>query len=62
MFRSVPFAAALVLIGAVFTLQGIGMLGGSAMTGSPFWAVVGVILIVAGVIVGWRALRPAPRG
>jgi len=50
-------AIVLVLAGLVWFGQGSGMIGGSAMSGSSFWAVVGVILVVAGLAVGaleWR--------
>ena len=50
-------AIVLVLLGLVWIGQGSGMLGGSAMSGSSFWAVVGLILMIAGLGVGvleWR--------
>jgi hypothetical protein len=37
------------LAGTVFLFQGIGVLGGSFMTGSTKWAVIGALLDVAGV-------------
>lgn len=40
----------LVLVGAVWTLQGLNVLGGSAMSGSPLWATIGPIVIIAGVV------------
>jgi len=40
----------LVLIGAVWTLQGLNVLGGSAMSGSPLWATLGPIVLVIGVV------------
>lgn len=39
-------ALVLVLVGLVWLGQGTGLIGGSVMTGSPFWAVVGAILVV----------------
>jgi hypothetical protein len=42
--------AILVVVGIVWTLQGIGVLGGSAMTGSTVWAIVGPIVAVVGVV------------
>jgi hypothetical protein len=51
----------LVVIGCVFTLQGLGYLAGSAMTGVTLWAVVGPILAVIGLVLlarGARAGRP----
>lgn len=41
-------AVMLLLVGAVFTGQGFGLIPGSFMTGSLFWAVVGIAMIVAG--------------
>ena len=56
-------AIVLVLLGLVWIGQGSGILGGSAMSGSSFWAVVGVILLIAGAVVGtlewWRSTRHA---
>jgi hypothetical protein len=39
----------LCLIGAVWLLQGIGVLPGSVMSGDPFWAQVGGVLCVFGL-------------
>ena len=36
--------------GVVFTLQGIGILKGSVMTGSQTWAILGPIIALVGVI------------
>ena len=30
--------------GVIFTLQGVGLIGGSVMTGSTFWAVAGPVV------------------
>jgi uncharacterized membrane protein HdeD (DUF308 family) len=40
----------LVLMGLIFTLQGLGVLAGSAMTGDTKWAVIGPILALLGVL------------
>ena len=40
---------ALVLLGAVWFGQGVGWIGGSFMTGSAVWAVIGGVCIVGGV-------------
>jgi hypothetical protein len=53
-------AALLALVGIVWIGQGVGLIGGSFMTGSAFWAVVGAgLLVVAAAVVGleWRARR-----
>ncbi|MFC8682046.1 hypothetical protein ACFT30_11025 [Microbacterium ureisolvens] len=39
----------LALVGAVWTLQGLNVLGGSVMSGSPLWAIIGPIVLVVGV-------------
>jgi hypothetical protein len=51
-------------VGLVWTLQGLGVLGGSAMSGSPLWATVGPIVVVIGLVfigiaiaIAWRLRR-----
>ena len=39
----------LAVIGVIFTLQGVGILGGSVMSGVTFWAVAGPIIALAGL-------------
>jgi|1185.fasta_scaffold174532_2 hypothetical protein len=39
--------AVLALLGAIWFLQGVGVIGGSVMSGSLFWAFVGVVLVIA---------------
>ncbi len=41
--------AILCILGLVWFLQGIDVLGGSGMSGQAFWAVVGVVLIAFGL-------------
>jgi uncharacterized membrane protein HdeD (DUF308 family) len=62
MTRSVLLAlgAVLVLSGVVFTLQGVGILGGSAMSGKALWAVLGPIIALVGVAVLVRYVRSRP--
>ena len=50
-------AALLALAGLVWVGQGLGYIGGSAMSGSSFWAAVGAILLVVAAGVAWTA-RP----
>ena len=45
------------LAGVVFTLQGAGVIGGSAMSGVTLWAVVGPVIAVAGLAVAAVGLR-----
>jgi hypothetical protein len=49
-----------VLVGAVWTLQGANLLGGSFMTGSRTWLVIGLVVIVAGVALVARSVRRRP--
>jgi glucose dehydrogenase len=53
-------AALLALVGLTFIGQGLGYIGGSAMSGSSFWAVVGVALVVVAGFVAWTAFRARP--
>ena len=48
----------LVAVGALWTLQGLGYVGGSAMSGVTLWAVVGPVVAVVGVVVAWWGWRP----
>ena len=45
------------ILGIVFTLQGLGFIGGSAMTGSTLWAILGPIIAVAGIVIAVFGLR-----
>jgi hypothetical protein len=45
------------LSGVVWTLQGLDVLGGSAMSGDKTWAVVGPIVAVLGVVLAAAGLR-----
>jgi hypothetical protein len=53
------FAAGLlaVVLGSVWTLQGLDLLGGSVMSGVTIWAVVGPVVAVAGVALIVLGLR-----
>ena len=55
--------ALLVLVGAVWFLQGIDVLGGSGMSGKTLWAVVGpiVALVGAGMVVSGLRRPGTPR-
>ena len=43
--------AALIVVGAVWAVQGYGTLTGSFMTGSPVWMWIGIASVVLGVVV-----------
>ena len=47
--------------GVVFTLQGLGDIGGSFMSGTTTWAVLGPVIALAGlalIVLGLRRRRP----
>jgi hypothetical protein len=50
----------LTLAGVVFTLQGVGVLGGSVMSRVTFWAVAGPVIVLAGVVLAAIGLRDWP--
>jgi hypothetical protein len=50
----------LALAGVVFTLQGLGILGGSVMSGITFWAVAGPVIALAGLAMAVIGLRDRP--
>ncbi|HEY7433289.1 MAG TPA: hypothetical protein VH641_21425 [Streptosporangiaceae bacterium] len=47
--------------GIIFMLQGLGDIGGSTMTGKTFWAVLGPIIAVVGLLVAAIGLRRSRR-
>lgn len=48
----------LILVGLIWTLQGLGVLKGSSpMTGVTLWAIIGPIVAVVGVVLVARASR-----
>jgi len=51
------FAVVLFLPGLIFFLQGINVLPGSLMTGDPFWARNGAVLMVVGAGLFWWGSR-----
>ncbi len=47
----------LVLVGLIWTLQGLGYLSGSVMTGATIWAIIGPIVAIVGVLLVAGAVR-----
>ncbi|BBY30039.1 hypothetical protein [Mycolicibacterium sediminis] len=48
------------LFGLLFTLQGVGMVGGSPMSNTTTWSVLGPLILLGGLVVaviGWRIRR-----
>jgi hypothetical protein len=51
----------LVLVGVTWGLQGMGVIGGSAMSGKTVWAVVGPVVAVVGAVIVAIGLRAGRR-
>jgi len=45
------------LAGVIFTLQGLGAIGGSTMSNNSFWAVAGPIIALAGLALAAIGIR-----
>ena len=54
---ALALSALMVIAGVVWTLQGLGYLKGSSMTGVEFWAVVGPAVAGFGIALGIVVLR-----
>jgi hypothetical protein len=53
----VGVGALLVMLGALWTAQGLGWIGGSAMSGQTTWAVIGPFVALVGVAMAVSGLR-----
>src|ERR1700685_2207884 len=53
----IGLGALVTVAGVIFTLQGLGYIGGSVMTGVTLWAVVGPIAAVIGLTMAIAGLR-----
>jgi hypothetical protein len=52
-----------ILAGAVWALQGVGILPGSFMSSNPTWVVIGLVTAVLGLgLVAWSRRRPKAGG
>ena len=59
--RTVSFIIGLlaVLAGAVWTLQGIGIIPGSFMSSNLTWVIIGLVTVAVGLgLVAWSRRRP----
>ena len=56
----IGLGALIALVGIVFMLQGLGAIGGSAMSGSTFWAVAGPVIALVGLAMAGIGLRRRP--
>jgi hypothetical protein len=55
--RLLPLGLGLILVGLVWTAQGLGWLGGSPMTGKTLWAVLGPVLALVGAVLVATGVR-----
>ena len=55
----IAIGVVLLLMGGLWTLQGLGVVGGSAMSGNTLWAVIGPVVALLGVLLAVRASRRA---
>ncbi len=53
--------ALVAIVGIIWTLQGLGVVGGSVMTGKTLWAVLGPLVAVAGLAMIVASLRGSRR-
>jgi hypothetical protein len=53
----VTLGVLMVVVGAVWTFQGLGYIEGSPMTGAEIWAVIGPIVAGFGVALAYVGLR-----
>lgn len=49
--------AVIALLGLLFTLQGVGVMTGSSMSNSSFWAVAGPVILVLGLSLAGLGVR-----
>lgn len=49
------------LVGLLFTLQGVGVVTGSPMTGTTLWSILGPVIMVIGVVVAAVGMRRPDR-
>jgi len=48
----------LLLLGLLWMLQGAGVVGGSFMSGQRLWLVIGIVVALAGLVLGYLGLAP----
>jgi hypothetical protein len=58
---SLIVGAIAILIGAVWILQGAGMLPGSFMTGQRIWLVIGIVVAIVGLVLAVNGFRRPAR-
>ena len=54
---AVGFGVLLVVVGAVWTVQGLGYLTGSFMTGQKLWTAIGSLCVIGGLVLAVSGLK-----
>jgi uncharacterized protein YjeT (DUF2065 family) len=54
---SVVVGVVLVLLGSVWTLQGLNVIKGSFMTGQQLWTAIGLLAVIGGLTLAVSGLR-----
>ena len=57
----IGLGALVTVAGVVFALQGLGYIGGSSMSGTTLWAVLGPVIAIIGLAIVVTGLRARPR-
>jgi hypothetical protein len=57
---SLVIGVVLALLGLIWILQGLDLVGSGGMSGHAIWAVIGVIVAAVGVVLVIRTLRTPP--
>jgi hypothetical protein len=60
-FALIVIGGLVALVGIVWTLQGLGYIGGSFMSGATLWAIIGPVVVLAGLAIVALALRSRRR-
>jgi hypothetical protein len=50
-----------ILVGAVWILQGAGLLPGSFMTGQRMWLIIGIVVAIIGLALAYNGIRRPAR-
>ena len=54
---SLGLGVVLLVLGAVWTVQGLGYLEGSFMTGQKLWTAIGLLCVIGGLVLAVAGLR-----
>jgi hypothetical protein len=57
----VGFGLLVTVAGVIFALQGLGYIGGSVMTGTTLWSVLGPLIAVGGLCIAGLGFRVSRR-